>query len=62
MKSSSGMEPINPILRDVNQWFLDVERFKNTIGGREELEKFIRKLSAEGGTGEIYEMQNKKKN
>ena len=61
-KSNNKSLPINPLLNDVNQWFQNVERFRNIIGGREELEKFIKKFSAEGGTGEIYEMQNKKKN
>ena len=32
------------------------------IGSREKLEAFIKKLSNEGGTGEIYKMQQKKKN
>jgi len=46
----------------VTKWFTDVERFRNVIGGREELEKFIKKLSSEGGTGEIYNLENKKRN
>lgn len=60
--TSKNSQTINPLQNDVNQWFSNVERFCNIIGGREELEKFIRKLSDEGGTGEIYELQNKKKN
>jgi len=46
----------------VTKWFTDVERFRNVIGGREELESFIKKLSSEGGTGEIYNLENKKRN
>lgn len=40
----------------VNKWFSDAERFRNIIGGRAELEKFIEKLSDEGGSGEIYNL------
>ena len=43
----------------IDKQIADVERFRNVIGGREELEKFIIKLHEESGTGEIYEMSKK---
>ena len=46
----------------IDKQIADVERFRNVIGGREELEKFIIKLHEESGTGEIYEMSKKMQN
>lgn len=46
----------------ITKWFTDVERFRMTIGGSKFLTVFIKKLSEEGGTGEIYAMESKKKN
>lgn len=52
----------NPLSDMINKWFTDVERFRNKLGGSKELTSFIKKLSEEGGTGEIYAKENKRKN
>ena len=46
----------------INKWFTDVERFRDILGGSRCLKAFIKKLSDEGGTGEIYAKENKKLN